>query len=250
QARLAAHHEGLAALAASLRREAEQGAAAAALQQHRICTLLETTAQAITARSEAHARATLGEIERLAQAAAQAPRAAAELIAELRQAHGAGLVRDHAALEERRDLLGTIGGLLEAVNRASGEQRAAIDGLVRSAGAMLEQAGARHAGSVAAESQALQGAAAQVAGSAAEVASLGEGFGVAVQLFSRASEQLTDQLQRIESALGHALARSDEQLAYYVAQAREIVDLTLGSQKQIVDEMQRCARAAAEPAAA
>jgi hypothetical protein len=34
------------------------------------------------------------------------------------------------------------------------------------------------------------------------------------------------QLQRIESALGHSMARSDEQLAYYVAQAREIIDLT------------------------
>jgi len=37
------------------------------------------------------------------------------------------------------------------------------------------------------------------------------------------------------------MARSDEQLAYYVAQAREIVDLTLGSQKQLVEDLQRLA---------
>jgi hypothetical protein len=88
----------------------------------------------------------------------------------------------------------------------------------------------------------------QVSGSAAEVASLGQGFGAAVQLFSHSSEQLMAQLQRIEAALGHSMARSDEQLAYYVAQAREIVDLTLGSQKQFFDGLQQRAHAEAEPA--
>ena len=92
--------------------------------------------------------------------------------------------------------------------------------------------------------------AAQVTGSAAQVASLGEGFGQAVQHFSRSSEQLMTQLQRIESALGHSMARSDEQLAYYVAQAREIVDLTLGSQKQIFEDLQQLGRASAPVAMA
>ncbi|MES1163288.1 MAG: hypothetical protein ABUL50_09530, partial [Rhizobacter sp.] len=68
--------------------------------------------------------------------------------------------------------------------------------------------------------------------------------GVAVQLFGDASERLTAQLSRIESALGHSLSRSDEQLAYYVAQAREIIDLTLGSQRQIVEDLQNLAKVA------
>ncbi|MDE2371993.1 MAG: DUF802 domain-containing protein [Burkholderiales bacterium] len=250
QARLAAFGDAMTALAASLRREGEAGASAMAAHQQRICTTLETTAQAITERTEAQARATLGEIERLVQAAAQAPRAAAEVIAELRRAHSENLVHDNAVLDERRQLLGALAGLLEAVDQASTEQRGAIESLVRAADAMLEQAGARHAQTVAAEAQSLQGVAAQLTGSAAEMASLGEGFGVAVQLFSGASEQLTAQLGRIEAALGHSLARSDEQLAYYVAQAREIIDLTLGSHKQIVDEMQQLARTAADAAAA
>jgi Holliday junction resolvasome RuvABC endonuclease subunit len=33
------------------------------------------------------------------------------------------------------------------------------------------------------------------------------------------------------------MARSDEQLAYYVAQAREIIDLSIMSQKGIVDQI-------------
>ena len=59
------------------------------------------------------------------------------------------------------------------------------------------------------------------------------------------------QLQRVEVALGQSLTRSDEQLAYYVAQAREIIDLSLLSQKQVVDDLQRLAgrgAGGAEPA--
>ena len=46
-------------------------------------------------------------------------------------------------------------------------------------------------------------------------------------------------LERIEGALGKTLARSDDQLAYYVAQAREIIDLSILSQKRMVDDLQQ-----------
>ena len=223
--RMTAFHDGVAAMSATL----------------------ERTAQAITAQAEAHARATIAEIARLVQTASEAPRAAAEVIGELRGALSDSLVRDNAALAERIRLMDTLDNLLDAVNHASTEQRAAIDALVQATTEVLDRAGSRFAETVETESRTLQDVSAQVTSSAAEVASLGEGFGVAVQLFSGASEQLTAQLQRIETALGHSMARSDEQLAYYVAQAREIIDLTLGSQKQIVEDLQQMAKA---PAAA
>ncbi|MDL2339514.1 MAG: DUF802 domain-containing protein, partial [Pseudomonadota bacterium] len=240
--RMTAFHDGLAAMTATLQRQGQQDGTAMAERQQQICTTLEHTAQAITAQAEAHARATIVEIARLVQTASEAPRAAAEVIGELRRALSDSLVRDNAMLDERNRLMGTLGGLLDAVNHASTEQRAAIDALVHTTTDVLDRVGGRFAETVEAESRTLQSVAAQVTGSAAEVASLGEGFGLAVQLFSRASEQLTAQLQRIEAALGHSMARSDEQLAYYVAQAREIIDLTLGSQKQIVEDLQQLAR--------
>ncbi len=70
------------------------------------------------------------------------------------------------------------------------------------------------------------------------MASLGEAFGVAVQVFGESNDKLVAHLQRIEAALDKSLARSDEQLAYYVAQAREVIDLSMMSQKQIVEELQ------------
>jgi hypothetical protein len=250
QERMGAFHDGLAAMSATLQRQALHDGAAMAERQQQICTTLEHTAQAITAQAETHARATIGEISRLVETASQAPRAAAEVIGELRQALGDSLVRDNAALDERNRLMATLGGLLDAVNHASTEQRAAIDALVSTTTEVLERAGTRFADNVEAESRTLQAVAAQVSGGAAEVANLGEGFGLAVQLFSRSSEELMAQLQRVEAALGHSMARSDEQLAYYVAQAREIVDLTLGSQKQIVEDLQQLARAPAPAIAA
>jgi hypothetical protein len=168
---------------------------------------------------------------------------------ELRAALGDSLARDNTMLEERRHLLATLGTLLDGMRHAGSEQRAAIDALVQASTEMLGRAGAQFAGTVEAETRALQSITAQTSGSAAEVASLGEGLGLALQLFSRASEQMTAQLQRIEAALGQSMARSDEQLAYYVAQAREIVELTLGSQKQIVDDLRQLARAPAEASA-
>lgn len=243
--RLAAFHDGLSGLAATVQREARDSADAVAARQQQICSALEQTAQAITAQAASHAHATIGEIARLVDTASLAPRAAAEVIGELRKALSDSLVRDNAALDERNRLLATLGGLLDAVNHASTEQRAAIDALVHASTDVLGRLGTQFAQTVDTGSRTLQAVSAQVSGSAAEVASLGEGFGTAVQLFSRASEQLMSQLQRIESALGQSMARSDEQLAYYVAQAREVIDLTLGSQKQVIDELQQLARAPA-----
>ena len=89
--------------------------------------------------------------------------------------------------------------------------------------------------------------AAQVSAGAAEVASLGEAFGTAVQLFGQTNDRLVAQLQRIEGALGKSMARSDERLAYYVAQAREVIDLSISSQQRIIEDLQQiAARAPAE----
>ena len=87
----------------------------------------------------------------------------------------------------------------------------------------------------------MESAAAQVAAGAVDVASLGEAFGAAAEGFAHSSDKLMAHLQRVDETLGKAIARSDEQLAYYVAQAREVIDLSLASQKQIVEDLQRIA---------
>ena len=175
------------------------------------------------------------------QAASEAPKAAAEVVAELRQKLSESMARDTAMLEERSRLLATVETLLDAVNHASTEQRTAVDALVTTTADLLDRVGTQFADKVELETGKLGTVAAQVTGSAVEVASLGDAFGVAVHVFGESNDKLVAHLQRIEAALDKSLARSDEQLAYYVAQAREVIDLSMMSQKQIVEDLQRLA---------
>jgi hypothetical protein len=234
-------------LAGSLKNEWQQAGAQALAQQQQICQTLEQTASAMAAQARSHAQATIAEISGLMQAASEAPRVAAEVVAELRQKLADSMARDNTMLEERSRILDTLATLLDAVNHASTEQRAAIDALVGTSADLLERVGSRFAEQVSAEGEKLADVAAQITGSAVEVASLGEAFGFAVQLFSQSNDKQLAQLQRIEAALAKSMARSDEQLAYYVAQAREVIDLSIMSQQQIVEDLQQLAGRPATP---
>ncbi len=239
--RLAAWTESLAALAATLQQQWQQAASQALGQQTQLGKTLEQTALAIQHQAGAQAAATIAEVAELMQTAALAPRAAAEAMAQLRQQLSDSLARDNGMLEERSRIMATLNALLATVSHAASEQRGAIDALVVSSAALLQQVGSRFGEQVELESTRMNAAAAQITGSAVEVASLGEAFGLAVQMFSASSDALVAGLQRIEAALGKSTARSDDQLAYYVAQAREVIDLSLLSQKQIVDDLQQLA---------
>ena len=136
--------------------------------------------------------------------------------------------RENLALQERTVLLEKLGALLQAVNQSSGEQRAAIEGLVASASSVLDA----HAGKAA-------DIATHVTASAVELSSLGESFSHGVQLFQATNDRLMETLQRIETSLNRSTSRSDEQLAYYVAQAREVIDLSIASQQGLVDNLRQ-----------
>jgi len=241
EARLAAWTQSLASMAAALQHEWQQAGTQAAQQQRALSDALAQSVREMSTQAEAQAQNTLAETTRLLQAAAEAPRAAAEVIAELRQKLSDSMARDNAMLEERSRILETLATLLDAVNHASTEQRAAIDTLVGASSDLLERVGARFTDKVDAQAEKLGAVGAQITGSAVEVASLGEAFGLAVQLFSASNDKLVTHLTRIEGALGKSIARSDEQLGYYVAQAREVIDLSISAQKQIVEDLQQIA---------
>ncbi|WP_448707240.1 DUF802 domain-containing protein [Achromobacter sp. AGC39] len=206
-----------------------------------VADTLAQTANDITAQTQAHASETIAEIGRLVQAASEAPKAAADVIGELRQKLSDSMVRDNDMLQERNRLLETLDTLLNAVNHTAAEQRTAVDALVASSAELLERVGTQFTDRVEAETGKLTDVAAAVTTSAVEVASLGESFGTAVQLFGESNDKLVAHLQRIEAALDKSIARGDEQLSYYVAQAREVVDLSLMSQKQIIENLQQLA---------
>jgi methyl-accepting chemotaxis protein len=159
----------------------------------------------------------------------------------LRQTLSDSMARDNTMLEERSRILEAMSELINTMSRAAHEQRVAIDELVTTSTDLLGRTGQQLTQTLDAHSDQMQQAHAQLTSSAAEVASLGEAFGVGVQLFGQSNEKLLGQLQRIEEALGQSMTRSNEQLDYYVAQAREVIDLSIGSQKHILDELRQLA---------
>lgn len=238
QRRLDALNLAVQSMASSLLRAWDEAGERAQTRQQQLFSALEHSAHQIGVSTEAQATRTIDEVARLMQTAAEAPKAAAEVIGQLRQELSASMARDNSMLEERSRIMATLGALLDAINHASTEQRGAIDALVATSAELLDRAGARFEERISAESERMTGMTAQIVSGAVEVSSLSEAFGHAVQLFSESNDKLMEALQRIEGALSASIARSDDQLAYYVAQAREVIDLSIMSQKQVVEDLQ------------
>jgi len=188
--------------------------------------------------------ATLGNaleapMARMVATASEVPQAAAGVIAQLREEMSRLAERDNLALAERAELVGQIHALLQGMGQAAAEQRAAIQTLVASAQAGLDDAHTRFAQALGAQADQTARVAAHVSASAVELASVGEAFGHGMALFNTTHEKLTQGLMELDTSLQKAMARSDEQLAYCVAQAREVIDLSIAAQQGIVEDLRR-----------
>ena len=78
----------------------------------------------------------------------------------------------------------------------------------------------------------------QLAGSALELSGVGETFAAAVQQFGDSNGELLAALASVEHTLKESGERSDEQMSYYVAQAREIIDHNLLTHQDILARLQ------------
>ena len=162
-------------------REAEDARGQAAV------TRLSELQTAVTAHLSTLGTALEDPITRLIETASEAPKAAAEVIGQLRQEISVSVARDNALLEERTRIMETLSHLLDTINHASTEQRSVIDSLVSSSAATLNQANSQFIDHVSSESAKLGDIAAQVTASAVDVATLGETFSFAVRSFNAVS---------------------------------------------------------------
>ncbi len=179
---------------------------------------------------------------RLIETASETPRAAAEVIGLLRAEITNNIERDNQLLAERQRVMEELNALSGSLEQASTGQREAVEKLVDSSAGLLQDISTRFGDHLHAEVTKMSEASANVAGGATELSSLGEAFGLAVELFSSSNETLVEHLARLEESMERSNARSDEQMAYYVAQAREIIDQSMLSQKEIMEDLQRLSR--------
>lgn len=180
-------------------------------------------------------------MQRLIETSSEAPKAAAELIARLKQEMSDNLSRDNDLLEERRRIMGELERVSGSLAESTLQQSQAMESLLVSSGERLASISERFETKVGEGLQQFSGVAQQITESTLDMASMSEGFLQAVSRFSESNETLVKNLNQIERALNEASVRNDEQLAYYVAQAREIIDHSMLSQKSIIEDINQLA---------
>lgn len=179
---------------------------------------------------------------RLIETASETPKAAAEVIEKLRSEISKNLERDNSLLEERRRIMAELSELSGSMEQAASSQRQAIEKMVSASADMLKDVAAGFSTQIEKDSSRMAEMVDQFTGSATELASLGDAFQLAVELFTESNRQLIDKLGGIEQSLQQSDERSNEQLAYYVAQAREIIDHNILSQQELINQMQQISR--------
>ncbi|EAW32130.1 probable transmembrane protein [marine gamma proteobacterium HTCC2143] len=176
---------------------------------------------------------------RLIETASETPKAAAEVIAKLRVEMSNNLDRDNQILEERHQLMERLGTLSDTLEKTSMQQRDALEQLINTSTGMLGEASSQFSHHVDTEVAKLSGVVDHFSGNAIEMSSLGESFNLAVKLYSESNSELIEHLNRIELAMDASNSRSDEQMGYYVDQAREIIDQSLLSQREVFEQLRQ-----------
>ena len=214
-----------------LRDEEQQRGEAAAAQ---LAALQESSAQQL-ARLGAALETPMSQ---LIETASEAPRAAAEVIAQLRSEISKNIERDNSLLEERRDTLGKLESLSASLEENARLQREAVQAMLEGSNEKLGSVAEAFEQKVASESEALSEQIAHFSASTAELTALGEVFTTAVQQFGEANAQLMSRLEKMEAVLASTGQRSDEQMEYYLSQAREIIDHNLLTHQELLARLQ------------
>ncbi len=178
-------------------------------------------------------------LNQLMATAAEAPQAATKVIAQLQQDISANRERDNALLKERQQLITQIDQLTNSLHEHSALQQNTILSLVTETQTMLSKADQQFQQQITNETEKLTEVVDLFAASTNDMACLGESFEVAISHFNDGNERLMTHLNNIEQALQNATQRSDEQLGYYVAQAREIIDYSMISQQEVIDKIRQ-----------
>jgi hypothetical protein len=174
---------------------------------------------------------------RLIETASQTPKAAAEVIQTLRGEMSKNLERDNDLLTERTSLMAQLNALAKTLEQSTVSQQNAINSLIEGSTKSLSKVEQQFGERLLDESEKMSSMVDNFASSSSEMASLGDAFNRAVMLFSESNSQLVESLNSIQASLEQSSGRSDQQLAYYVAQAREIIDHNLLSHKEIIDTL-------------
>lgn len=244
------------AMAALSREAAGTQAAVAQLVERQADAMIESTQQLQTTLGEQWAAALVQQRDAQAGFLEDAATAVAALreqfqnintqiagdLTALRDAHAESRTHEAALREEQAALGQQLAHLVDTMQSRLGAQHDALSGFVANAEALFAASSQRTEQQLEQATAQLSTAADDFAAGVAELAGLGDALAQWAAAFATANEQLKTAADQLESAVLASAQRSDEQMGYYVAQAREVVDYSVQAQQALIDQMRQLAR--------
>ena len=226
-----------------------------ARQSHALTTELRTLSQSLTDRwqqaldlqqesSEAFVARTFDAIDTQRQRFDANADKLMATVASLQQQVSDTLARDNDVHRQQLTLTADFATLVTTIGDSVEAQRTVVETLTGKADTLFTQLADKLARDVEIETGKIADAADHFTVSASELASLGEALADVVRGFAGANDQLAGAADKLETAVSQSAQRSDEQLAYYVAQAREVIDHSVLSQQELIEQMRQLSRTA------
>lgn len=171
------------------------------------------------------------------ESAAVAPQVAADVLSQVQSRLEEQMKRENALVEDRSDLFSGLEQIASKLHEAASGHEAAIASMTEAGNTQIQKVAAETSGKLDSALKDVTEASQLIAVGGHELSAMTEMFTVAVDEYRNSNEKLLGGLDRIEDALGRAGERSDQQLNLYVSQAREIIDQSMLSQKEVFDEL-------------
>jgi biopolymer transport protein ExbB/TolQ len=176
-------------------------------------------------------------LNEVVQSASVAPKIAADVMGQVQSRLEEQMKRENKLIEDRVELFTDLAEIGSKLNEAAIGHQAAITLLTEAGNAQLEKVGEQTQAGLESALQEVTDASQLIAVGGHELSAMTEMFTIAVDEYRNSNERLLGGLDRIEEALGRAGERSDQQLNLYVSQAREIIDQSMLSHKEVFDEL-------------
>ena len=125
----------------------------------------------------------------------------------------------------------------EAVHDSAKQQGATLEGLVSNCDNQMSGMRERANEELMKAREQLEQSASMIATGGVEMTAVASMFTGAVEDYRKSNDTLMEGLQSIQEALNHSGERSNDQLSMYVEQAREIIDQSILSQKEMFDAL-------------
>lgn len=167
-----------------------------------------------------------------------------DTLASLRDTAADSLERETALRREQQSLAGQLATVAKAVQESVASQHEALERFATNAEKRFAETGTRADQQIAAGTARLTDVSDEFATSVAELASLGDALVQLASGFDAANGQLKSAAEQLESAVLASAERSDEQMGYYVAQAREVIDYSVQAQQALIEQMRQLSRPA------